>query len=218
MATITRANLRAQLRIQLEDTDTSSPKWDDDTLNQCLNWAITLHTTELPFAAYTSVSASGNEYELPALGVAIHLIRGLFGDSESTFIRAAERDDFVGVWTTGDEPKCFITDFPEEGSYYLPYAPTGDFTLYYGIRRAEMDDDEDTYDYGERAWTIPAICYLAGSHAFDPKSASRAGLEQWASKIDLNVDNPLDQESKRWYERYRTQMLTYAQPLSFLPT
>lgn len=212
---INRAQLRGQLRIALEDEDPNTPKWSDSTLNQCLNWAITLHTSELPFSAQQSFEASGNQYELPDLAVKIFRVFGPFGDGQDRFIKSATRDAFTGIWVAGEEPICFVEDFPEDGYFYLPYAPTSDFTLYYGTRRDELTDDATALNLGRRAWSVVAIVTLAGAAAFDPKAASRANLEQWASKVDQRVDNPLDQEAARRYHRYEELMLKYAQPLAF---
>jgi hypothetical protein len=200
--TVNREDLRGELRIALGDTNESSPKWTDADLNQCINWSIDLHTWELPFAANVEVAASGNSYDFPELAVSLWRVYGDFGQGVNEFVGEADRTIFFGYWTQGDEPVCFIPHFPEAGKYYLPKAPSGSFTLYYGTRRAALDDDQTDLDLGHRSWSKEAIVKLAGHYAFDPKSTGRAGLEQWAQRIDLPVDNPLEQEADRWLAQY----------------
>ena len=213
--TVNRESLRDALRIMLEDTDEATPKWTDAALNQCIGDAIVLHTTEVPFAASESVAVSGNTYDYPDLAVRVHRVQATI-DSASRFIDEADRDIFMGLWETGDEPVCFIPNYPAEGQYYLPRTPGGStMTVFYGARLEEPADDGTSIDLAQRAWAAKAILRLSGALAFDPKSSARANLEQWASTIDQRVDNPLDQEAKRWYALYDELVLKYAQALSF---
>ena len=212
--TINREELRGKLRIMLEDTDETTPKWSDAALNQFIGDAIELHTAEVPYSASGTITANGSTYDYPERAVSIYRVYGQFGQGVEEFVDKAPRDIFVGVWESGDEPVCLIPNFPASGQYYLPKAPVADFTLYYGVYLADPGDDETDVDFGTRAWAPRAVCRLAGALAFDPKSASRANLEQWAGEIDLRVDNPLEQEAKRWYALYEELILRFGQALS----
>lgn len=213
---VTLADLRDQLREGLNDTDDATPLQTDGFLNLCLNRAITLHTTELPFSAYQEFEAAGTTYDMPDYLVTIHRVRGPFNSSgDLQFVGQATRHEFSGVWVASSEPICYVPHFPERDKFYLPRAPTGAFTLYYGVRLPELAQEADELDVGHRLWSLYAIITLAGYCSFDPKSVSRAGLEQWAGQVDLPVDNPLEQEAARWLAEYERLMRTYAQPLKF---
>jgi hypothetical protein len=182
----------------------------------CINDAITLWSSELPFAVNADVEVAGNEYEMPDRCVVINRIWGDFtGDGVKEFVSKASRQDTQGAWVQDSEPIVILPDFPEEGKYYLPRTPQATFTLYYGEHRAIIDAEDATLDFGMRTWGLQALRALAAYYSHNPRSTFRADLAQWAGRTDLNVGNPLAQEAKRWLQEYERIMRTYTTPLTY---
>lgn len=220
---VTLADLLSLLRIALNDSETP-PLMSDGALAACINAGIRMATTEVPFDSSEEFTADGKEYDLPDYCVKVHRV-SLYVDGALTFWNTGGHRELSGVWGTGDEPQVVLVHFPSHGRFYLPYEPPSDFTLYYAARRQELtlaeedeelgEDETDTIDLGHNAWMQWAILAFAAYYAFNPRSAFRADLEQWAMKIDLNVDNPLEQEGRRWLKEYQRIIQTYAQPPVF---
>ena len=143
MATVSLANLTAQLRIYLSDPTTGQVKWQDADLEQFLKDATTVWTTDLPVPSDQSVNVVAHEYDLPTDLVEAYWIRGYFASSSTLeFIQELEVEP--GAWTDNYEPIGFLLDFPERGKFYLPRQPLGTtFNLYYGAVHAELSDVVD---------------------------------------------------------------------------
>ena len=207
MSTVTLSTLRTRLRIFLDDSEGTN--WTDDALDLFLNQAIVKYTTDLPAASgyvYTvadDAQGDNHTYLLPDNFADDHFVRGEFDSSEAENISRLNHQ--FGSWETADEPKGYMVDWPNEGYLYLPREPeSATFTLYYGaFHDIELSSDSDTFDLGRNKWGEEAVYAYAAYLAFNPASSNRAMLEQWARKGDQKVDNPLEQEGRRWLERYR---------------
>jgi len=204
MATL--SDLRSELRTMLRDSG-PTPIWTDDELTLAINQAIVAHTTEVPFAAVHEYATAKdvNEFDLPDDFVDAAYVRGYFASAgRFQFITELDEDDWMSYWQDEDEPIGFRIHFPSEGKLYLPRAPLSEpITLYYGARRSELSNPNDTLDLGTRAWSEEAVCVYAAYRALEYASTARAQLEQWEIKIDQKVDNPLEQEARRWLMEYR---------------
>lgn len=203
---ITFEELQTRLRQYLQDTDTSI--WESAPLNRFINDAITVHTTEVPIPASVAVNvvADQQEYTLPDDYVQAKLVSGYFTDTnQEYFVQPLELErDEPFAWVTDVEPIGFLPHFPDEGSYFFPYAPTGStFTLYYWKKIVgTLEDDEDVLTLGTRYWSALAINALAAYFAHLPSATYRAYLEQWARKQDLNVSNPLQEMADAYLREY----------------
>ena len=210
MSTLSLSAMRTRLRILLADENSKTWK-TDSTLDLFLNLAIIQFTTDLPVSnSHTYTIASdyvGDEhtYTLPADFVYATTVRGYFESGAEMENLPRQHIDF-GSWDTGDEPRCYMIDWPSEGYLYLPREPQGStFTLYYGsYHNTWLDEDSDTFDLGRNRWGEQAIYAYAAFLAFNPSSSQRAQLEQWARRGDLNVGNPLEEEARRWLALYNT--------------
>jgi len=67
-----------------------------------------------------------------------------------------------------------------------------------------LSTDENTVNLGRNRWGEQAIYAYAAYLAFNPSSARRAQLEQWARKGDQKVGNPLEREAERWITLYQS--------------
>jgi hypothetical protein len=208
MATIALSTLRSRLRTYLNDAN--SKLWPNDAdLNLYLNHAIIKFTHDVPLSArkvYTITTdqvGDAHTYTLPDDFVTDTLIRGYF-EGAAQLENVMRLNPRAGAWDEYDEPKGYLIDWPTESGLYLPRAPLSTtFTLYYGAYCDDwLTDDADTFDLGRNRWGELAVYAYAAYLAFNPASARRAQLEQWASKKDQNVDNPLEQEAKRWRGLY----------------
>lgn len=203
---ITFLELQERLRRYLQDEDSSI--WLTTPLNQFINDAITVHTTEVPYAESASVNvvADQHNYTLPDDCVQIKLVEGYFQtSSQAYFVQPLDlpTEEWF-YWEDSAEPVGVLQHFPDETSYYFPYAPTGStFTLYYWKKIiGVLEEDEDTLDLGTRYWSALAINALAAYFAHLPSATYRAYLEQWARKQDLNVGNPLEEMASAYLREY----------------
>jgi len=215
MAAIALSTLRTRLRTYLNDADANY--WSNDDLDLFLNHAIVKYTTDMPSSAYETYTvaddaqADNHTYLLPDDFVTDYFVRGEFDSAESENVSRLNYQ--YGAWTTGDEPKGYMVDWPSEGYLYLPREPESTtFILYYGaFQDTELSEDTDTFDFGRNMWGEQAVYAYAAYLAFNPASARRAQLEQWNRKGDQKVDNPLEQEALRWLQRYQTLIAEHAE-------
>ena len=208
--TLSLATLLERQRIYLDDVDDA--EWSDNQLVLFLNDAITLFTTQVPYSKSVDVDVSGQSYDYPDDLVAVERVWGYFTNATiKEFISTGDIED--GAWETNAEPTIVVTGFPSEGQYYFPYQPQGSqFTLMYWAFKSAgfvVDTPGTTVDFGSRPWAEMAVRNLTGFLAFSPGSSFRALLEQWADKQDLNVDNPLEQEARRYMKEYMRILSLY---------
>jgi hypothetical protein len=215
MATVALSTLRSQLQTFLRDTD--AKKWTADDLDSFLNLAITQWTTDLPIATsvdYAVVSGQ-HEYEVPSNAVSVKWVRGYFENS-STLEFIGPMSVEPGTWASLDEPRRFILQFPTETQFYLPRLPSGSaFTLYYGATHDPLSGDGAVLNLRNQRWGELAVLAYAAHLAFLPYAASRSRLEQWATKQDLKVGNPLQEQAKAWLEKYNQLMDEHSGPATF---
>jgi len=217
MATIALSTLRSRLRILLND-ETSKIWKTDSTLDLFLNMALRKYTTDMPSASSvqytvaTDQTLDAHTYTLPDNYVRDYFIRGYFasGSELENIFRANPRP---GSWETGDEPRTYFIDWPLEGSLYIVREAYGaTFSLYYGAHQTTwLTNDGDTFNLGRHSWGEQAIYAYAAYLSFNPASAMRAQLEQWARKNDLNVGNPLEEEANRWLTLYTSLIEAHAE-------
>jgi hypothetical protein len=206
MTQLALSTLRSRLRIYLNDT--GSKIWTANSeLDLFINQAIVKFTTDVPTKKYVIfTSASGVDsrtYPLPEDFVRARAARGSFTSASRTET-IMKISLTPGSWTEGQEPIGYIVDFPESGYIYFPREPIGNIELMYvGFQSTPLEEDADKIDIGRIAWGEQAILAYAAYLAFNPSSARRAQLEQWNRKADQNVDNPLEQEAKRWLGMYQ---------------
>jgi hypothetical protein len=207
MTQLALSTLRTRLRIFLNDT--GSKIWTSNSeLDLFINQAIVKFTTDVPKrkqVTYTAASAVGGDaklYTLPDDFIRARAARGYF--SQSTRLETVMKITLTpGSWADGQEPIGYIVDYPETGYIYFPREPDGSVVLLYaGFEGTALTLDTDKVDIGRNAWGEQAILAYAAYLAFNPSSARRAQLEQWNRKADQNVDNPLEQEAKRWLAMY----------------
>jgi hypothetical protein len=210
MATL--STLRTTLQTFLKDTD--AKKWTADDLDSFIGLAVTQWTTDVPIASsnsYTVVSGQ-HEYDLPENAVEVRGVYGYF-ESSGTQEYLAPMHIRPGAWSLNDEPRRYVVGFPTETQFYLPREPRGSsFILYYGACHNPLSLDTDTLSLRMHRWGELAVIYYAAHLAFLPYSASRARLEQWARKQDLNVGNPLMEESQRYRELYQSLIDEHTEP------
>lgn len=207
MATVSLATLRSRLRVYLSDTN--KKLWPDDgELDLFLNHAIIKFTHDVPLASAqlytvaTDQQGDANTYLMPEDFVRDKFLRASFYTSRSETVLRLRMEP--GVWVESDEPAGYVLDYPSDGYLYLPREPSSDaFTFYYdGYWAAWLADDLDEFDLGRKRWGEEAVYAYAAFLAFNPSSARRAQLEQWARRGDQNVGNPLEEEAARWKAHY----------------
>ena len=221
MATVSLATMRSRLRVYLSDTN--SKLWPDDgELDLFLNHAIVKFTHDVPIAASqtytvaTDQQGDANTYLVPADFVRDRFLRASFYTERAETVFRLHMEP--GVWVEGDEPTGYVLDFPDEGSLYLPREPqSAAFTLYYdGYWDVWLAEDLDEFDLGRRRWGEEAVYAYAAFLAFNPSSARRAQLEQWARRGDQNVGNPLEEEAARWKAHYQELLAEHgASPMAW---
>lgn len=212
MSTVSLATLRSRLRIYLNDTN--KKLWPSDSeLDLFLNHAIIKFTHDIPISSYTVYGQTEEDrtYLLPYNFVTDKFVRGSFWGADTETIPRLNMAP--GTWTPSDEPVGYILDYPAEGYMYLPRRPVSEtFTLYYGgYHDTWLEDDADAFDLRRNRWGEEAIYAYAAFLAFNPSSARRAQLEQWARRGDQNVGNPLEEEAARWEALYRSLLADHAE-------
>lgn len=205
---LTLDELRAELRVYLRDTNSKRWKVDSD-LDMFLVHGVNQWSGEVPFPTSVTVTNAGNEYQKPEDCAQVWSAYGYF-ESESYMQHVKPGTLEAGVWRTDSEPVVILDEYPNAGYYYLPYAPTGDFTLYYGALHPRLSSEQGLSLNANRAWGEFAVIAYSAYLAHNPAAAARAGLEQWADRQDLKVDNPLEQEGARWLAVYESVMAKHA--------
>jgi len=210
MATVSLTTLRSKLKTYLDDDSLTND--DADTY---INDAIAQWTTDVPVMSsnsYTAVSGQ-NAYDLPENCVSVSWVYGYFASSA--------KQEYVGTmnikpgsWQSNQEPRRFIPGFPTETQFYLPREPRSGstFTLYYGATHSPLSNASDTLNLRAHKWGELAVIYYACFLYYSPQSAKRARLEQWNRKQDLNVGNPLEEESQRWFGLYEALLARHSEP------
>jgi hypothetical protein len=190
---------------------------DNGELDLFLNHAIVKFTNDVPSAQAKTYTVATDQQEdahtflLPTNLVTDLFLRGSFYTSRIETVNRIHMKP--GVWVEGDEPAGYITDFPSEGYLYLPKETSSDtFTLYYsGYWETWLSDDADEFELYRNRWGEEAVYAYACFLAFNPSSARRAQLEQWARRGDKDVDNPLEQEANRWKRLYEQLLLEHGE-------
>lgn len=216
MATVALSTLRSRLQTFLRDTE--AKKWSADDLTTFINLAITKWTSDLPIATstpYTIVSGQ-HEYTLPDNATSVDWVYGNF-ESSATPEYLAPMQIKPGMFEENDEPRRFVIGFPTDSQFYLPRTPIAGttFTLYYGAKHSPLSADSDTLNLRQYAWGELAVLYYAAHLCYMPYAASRARLEQWARRQDLNVQNPLAEQSLMYKELYDELMTAHAEPIAW---
>lgn len=213
MATVALSTLRSTLQTFLKDT--AAKKWTATDLDTFINLAITQWTTDVPIASSNSYNVAGHEYDLPDNATDVRSVYGYF-ESSSTPEYLAPMQIRPGAFVPSDEPRRYVVGFPTEMQFYLPRLPRGtSFTLYYGATHTPLSADSDTLNLRTHRWGELAVIYYAAYLAFLPYAASRARLEQWARKQDLNVQNPLAEEGLRYLEAYQALIERHTEPVTY---
>jgi len=216
MATVALSTLRTTLQTFVKDTD--AKKWTEADLNRFINLAVVKWTTDLPMLSSNSytVVADQHEYTLPENCVVVDWVHGYF-ESGSTQEYLSPMKIKPGAFVSNDEPRRFVEGFPTDAHFYLPRLPvSGDtFTVYYRAKHTPLVADSDTLDLRRYAWGELAVLYYAAYLAYLPHAASRARLEQWARKADLNVGNPLAEQAERYKLMYNELMEENAVPTTW---
>lgn len=216
MATIALSALRSKLQTFLRDT--SAKKWSTADLDTYINLAIVKWTSDVPIKSSNTLTVvSGqHEYDLPDNTVSVSLLKGYF-ESSSTQEYLAPMQMKPGAFTDLDEPRRFVVGFPTESQIYVTRAPISGttMTLYYGAKHSPLGSDSATLDLRMYAWGELAVLYYAAYLAYLPYSASRARQEQWAGRNDLNVGNPLQEESQKFREAYEQLIAEHTEPASW---
>ncbi|MDD3493378.1 MAG: hypothetical protein PHZ19_07795 [Candidatus Thermoplasmatota archaeon] len=217
MTAISLATLRSRLRVYLNDSN--KKLWpNDDELDLFLNHALIKFTHDVPIPTHqvytvaTDQQGDAHTYLLPEDFVADRFVRGGFqgaGDTETV----SRLNMAPGVWAINDEPVGYVPDYPDKGYLYLPRAPYSDtFSLFYGAYHDDwLTEEDDAIDLSRNRWGEEAIYAYAAFLAFNPSSARRAQLEQWARRGDQNVGNPLEEEASRWEALYWSLISNHAQ-------
>lgn len=198
--------------------DTSAKKWSEADLDTFINLAVTKWTTDIPIASSNSydVVSGQNAYDLPENAVEIRQVYGYFESTATQEFLAPMQLQPGTAFVTNDEPRRYIVGFPSETEFYLPREPTGStFMLYYGACHTTLVLGTDTLNLRTHRWGELAVLYYAAHLAFLPYSSSRARLEQWARKQDLNVGNPLSEESQRYLEMYHALVEEHSEPIMY---
>ncbi len=215
MATVARSTLRS--KVQLFTRDTAAKKWATDDLNTMINMAIVQWTTDVPIASSTpyDVVTNQHEYDLPGNAACVYFVRGYFETTaEQEFLAPMQLTP--GAWPTLNEPRRYIVGFPIDGQFYLPRLPLGtSFTLHYGAVHNELATDQDLLDLRLCRWGEQAVVFYTCYLAHLPYAASRARLQQWARRPDIDVGNPLAEEAGRWLERYNDLLRDHAEPAMY---
>ena len=217
MTALPLSTLRSRLRIYLNDTN--SKLWPSDSeLDLFINHAIIKFTHDMPVASYKLYTVALDQqgdthtYLLPVDFVSDKFLRGSFWGASNTET-VSQVNMAPGTWTPTDEPVGYMLDYPAQGYLYLPRSPySTTFTLYYGAYHDDwLTDDVDTFDLGRNRWGEEALYAYSCFLAFNPSSARRAQLEQWARRGDQNVGNPLEEEAARWEALYRSLLSDHAE-------
>lgn len=216
MATVALSTLRTRLQTFLKDT--SAKKWSADDLDTFINLAITKWTTDIPIASSNSYTVVDGQhaYDLPENAVDVRHVYGYFeSTAEQEFLQPMEIRP-GGAWMTNDQPRRYVVGFPTETQFYLPREASGStFTLYYGASHTTLTDDTDTLDLRTHRWGELAVLYYAAHLAFLPYSSRRARLEQWSRRQDLNVENPLAEQSQMYRDMYDRLMEEHSEPVIY---
>jgi hypothetical protein len=189
------AELRAQTRALLQDTDSASYNWSDDELLDYANWALDDLSGEVPKVAKTTLTSDDTttEFALPA-----GYIKLIAANMNGVFLPAVR----PGPDANKVKVISYMLHYPEENYISFTEAPTEDVVLTYHAQRTAIALATDTVDVSGN-WMLQAIAFYCGYLAHMREGVPRASLEQWATKRDLPVGNPLNLEAMQMLSQYK---------------
>jgi hypothetical protein len=206
----------------LKDTESpESPRWTDAELLAYANLAVDDLSVNVALArlATLSTATATAVFALPQ-----DLVRVDFVTWEevgvTTFLKEVKPHP-GDAWDSSDESieNGWLPHWPVEGQLTLVQTPTSAVTLrvLYSAYREHMTDAASVLPIGAQQWMEEALAFYTCYLAHMREAVGRASLEQWSSKPENIVGNPLLVEALAWLQGYE-RLLRNAKPLTSLRT
>lgn len=189
------------LRPLLKDTKTTK-KWSDEELLGYANWALDDLSTQVPLVCQTTFAAdaSTTAFDLPTDFISVVAVI-----QAETPLPRYDWEPGTCLRTSDTDEMGYFLDHPETGQLTFTTAPTADVTLVYNAYLPHMTAEGDL-PIGRFRWMEEAIAFYACYLAHMRQGVSAASLEQWKTKRDLDVGNPLNLEAREWRLRYEQKV------------
>jgi hypothetical protein len=179
-----------------------SPKWTDEELMAYANMALDDISGSCPEPCYVVVTGTNGtlvEFSLPDDLLSLDAVQW---DTQVLQEYEAEPGRVIPGTT---KPPMYMVDWPSEGSITFTRAPSATqvVTLFYSAYRQHIVGDNSTLPVGRHRWMEQAIALYIGFLAHLREGVGTANLEQWKSRQDLNVGNPLNVEAREFLLQYQ---------------
>jgi hypothetical protein len=185
-------------------------KWDEDTLKDCLWWALDAFAHHTAYATATSyVAATGTEYTLPE-----NLYDGEPFDTTGTvyyydstlvknYLNPSRYTDWIdpyaqntGFWTRPSRT-LWLASAPGEA-----YTLHVDYYAYYN--HPYIDADLITIPQ----WALLPVSYLLAAHALTRPALKAGGIAQWRASPDKGTPehNPVERSQDVFFNIYEREI------------
>lgn len=181
-------------------------RFSDDLLLTFANAALLhLARTHGPLASSTITGTGGVTYDIPAdaLGVVSILnAQGQFVKRVDVQNAIDNKLDMRGV--SGGPQVAYLSNWPSTGSltFVRPIPANEVYTLSCRTAWTPLAEDDDMPDFFGAPWLELALAFYIGYLAYVAEAAKRSALEQWATRPDMLVDNPLEQQASYYRDQY----------------
>jgi hypothetical protein len=211
--TTTWGNFRDDLvRTVLKDSAGAEPRWSDAELLGYANLGlddISVNMAFMRMAALPTATATA-VFQLPQDCCRVEYVLWK-EEGVTTFLK--DTTPLPGYeWGDGMD-NGYIVHWPEEDQLTLMQDTHTGVTLQviYAAYRAHLTGDTSVLPFGTHQWLEEALLYYTGYLAHLREGVGRAALEQWSSKPELLVGNPLNVEAEMWLKAYE-RVLRNAKP------
>ena len=192
-----------------DDVGLQTNRWSNGELLAYANFGLDDLSLVAPQCAWTLLSGDGvtATFALPEAAHALDYVTWLEDDLLLFVPEYAPTpgDRRVPLPDATANPE-YLMDWPATGLVTFTRAPTTaeTVTLYYSAYWPRLLDESSVLPFGAARWlelALVAYCCYVGHLR---EGVGRASLEQWATKPELLVGNPLNLEAREWlltYER-----------------
>jgi hypothetical protein len=209
---ITWAEFKASIRRSIlkdnnPDEETGEYRWSDDELFDFMSWALSQVARHTAVATATSVTVTGQEYDLPSNTLSTEpfdingVVRIVSSAGNVKYLDPIKYTGNLsyygseGFYTIGS--RLVLTTQPKD---------TDRIEIEYFAHYDVPDSDDDVISVPR--WMIPPLSYLVGAHALSGAGLKTSFIRQWGARPDTGTPehNPLKVQQKWFFDLYESEM------------
>lgn len=181
-----------------------APTFDDDLLLSLANAALSVLSREVGPIQVVSWEGDGQTtaFNLPTDYVASITVM----DHQQNLVKPMSADssfNLRGVGSNQAQPG-FLLHWPttRKITFLRPIPSDVSYSMRYRAFWPQITGDEYVMSFGIWDWLALALALYVSYLAYTAEAGKRALLEQWATRPELQVDNPLEQQAEYFFRQY----------------